>query len=190
MKSKENRLKIANQILTQAFKENKSANYVVKKSDEKHLSRLMNYALWQGENFGNVFLNDEQNTAAVVIEPQRKKTTLKSLYQDVKFVFNVCGLSKAHKALKKENITHKTFPKNIDYIQLWFLGVEKDQQGQGLGSQMIHKIKDFYKGKTQAILLETSTLKNIAFYQKNGFEVYHVNQNDFGFDFYFLIFRY
>lgn len=176
-----------NHILTKAFVNNKSANYVLKRKKEKYISRLMNYSLYQGKKFGDVFLNEEESACAILIDHKKKKTTLGTLLQDLKFGFSISGLKNAYKVLKKERVTHKTFPKNIDFIQLWFLGVEVLQQGKGVGSAFLQQIIKYYEGKKEAIILETSTMQNILFYKKNGFEIYSVNKEDFGFDFYFFI---
>lgn len=185
----ENYTKI-NHILTKAFVNNKSVNFVLKQKNEKYISRLMDYSLYMGKKFGDIFLNEKETACAILIDHKKKKTTLRTLIRDIKFACCVSGLKNAYKVVKKEKITHETLPKNIDFIQLWFLGVDVLQQGKGKGTDFLQELIEYYKGKKEAIVLETSTVKNIQFYEKNGFEIYCVNKEDFGFDFYFFIYRY
>ncbi|WP_128330556.1 GNAT family N-acetyltransferase [Apibacter sp. HY039] len=185
----ENYTKI-NYILTKAFVNNKSVNYVLKQKKEKYISRLMDYSLYQGEKFGDIFLNEEETACAILIDHKIKKTTSGTFIQDIKFACCISGLKNAHKVIKKERITHETLPKNMNFIQLWFLGVDVLQQGKGKGSGFLQEIIEYYKGKKEAIVLETSTMQNITFYEKNGFKIYGVNKDDFGFDFYFFIYKY
>lgn len=179
-----------NHILTKAFVNNKSVNYVLKQKKEKYISRLMDYSLYMGEKFGKILINEEETACAILIDHKKKKTTLGTLIQDIKFACCISGLKNAQKVVKKERITHETLPKNIDFIQLWFFGVDVLNQDKGIGSFFLQEVIEYYKEKKEAIVLETSTLKNIPFYEKNGFKIYSVNKEDFGFDFYFLIYRY
>jgi Acetyltransferase (GNAT) domain len=178
---------VVNLILTNAFVNNKSVNYALKKKHDKDLiSMLMAYSIKKGEMYGDIWLNAESNACCILIDPSRsKKTTLNSLWWDVKLIFNVIGISNLKKIIDKENITNKFLPKDLDYIHLWFIGVDNDVQGKGFGCDFMSKIITYYTEKKSAICLETSTLKNLPFYKKLGFEVYH--KVNFGFDFYFLI---
>lgn len=124
-----NQYEIINTILTKSFVENKSVNYVLKEKTEKYISKLMSYSIYMGEHFGDIFINEKETACAIMIDPKVKKLTLGSLVQDIKFAFSISRLSNVNKVLKKETITKNTFPKDIDYIQLWFLGVPPPNTG-------------------------------------------------------------
>jgi ribosomal protein S18 acetylase RimI-like enzyme len=89
------------------------------------------------------------------------------------------------KVMEKEKITNDTLPKDIDYIHLWFLGVSPFMQGKGEGKKLMKEIIEEYREKKQAICLETSTERNISFYEKLGFTNYETK--NFGFKFHFFI---
>jgi len=54
---------------------------------------------------------------------------------------------------------------------LWVLGVEPSLQGQGIGSQLMQPILAQADKEGAPCYLETQSEKNVAFYQRQGFEV-------------------
>ncbi|WP_079242708.1 GNAT family N-acetyltransferase [Chryseobacterium indologenes] len=186
-KIQENELPIANTILSGAFYNNKSVNYILKIKNEKVLiSKLMDYSIAKAKLYGEVWLNDLNNACCILLDPlQTKKDFLYSLWLDILLIKNVVGLHNFKKVIYKEKMTQMHLPKNIDYIHLWFIGVDVNSQGNSIGSAFMSEIINYYSGKKQAICLETSTIINLPFYEKFGFKIYH--EEDFGFRFYFLI---
>lgn len=168
-------------ILTESFRENRSANYVLK--NKSKLPKLFEYSIAKGFLFGDIWINEDQTACAILINPKIKKFNLKSVWLDLKLIFQVVGLPRVKKVLYKENITEETLPKKIDFIHLWFLGVLPEKQGKGMGTLLLKEITEHYTDLKEAICLETSTLKNLPFYEKVGFEVYSIK--DFGFNLYF-----
>jgi N-acetylglutamate synthase-like GNAT family acetyltransferase len=171
------------EILTAAFEDNKSSNYVL--NNKKKLPKLIQYSIEKGKLFGDIWINDSSTACAILIDPKKKKTSLKSIFFDVNFIFRISGISRMKKVMEKEKITNETLPKDIDYIHLWFLGVFPFMQAKGEGGKLMKEIIEKYRGKKQAICLETSTERNSSFYKKLGFENYETK--NFGFDFLFFI---
>jgi ribosomal protein S18 acetylase RimI-like enzyme len=61
------------------------------------------------------------------------------------------------------------YPKEpINY--LWFIGVDPEYTNKGAGTRLLHEI---IKDSDRPIYLETSVHRNLSWYQKNGFELYH-----------------
>ncbi|AZA58209.1 GNAT family N-acetyltransferase [Chryseobacterium shandongense] len=170
-------------ILTESFEDNKSANFAVK--NKKSLPELFKYSVAKGFLCGDVWLNDDKTACAILLDPKKKKSGFQSVWLDLTLVFNVVGLFRIKKVRRKENITEQTLPHNIDYIHLWFLGVEPKMQGNGIGTSFLQELIQFYKSSKEAICLETSTLVNIPFYEKQGFSRYATKY--FGFEFFFYI---
>lgn len=54
---------------------------------------------------------------------------------------------------------------------LWALGVEPGRQGKGIGSRLIQPALAQADASGVPCYLETQTVRNVAFYQKHGFEV-------------------
>lgn len=60
---------------------------------------------------------------------------------------------------------------NREYIYLVIIGVNSDQQGQGIGKKMLKVLTDKADEEKVPIYLETDTKKNIAIYESFGFKV-------------------
>jgi GNAT superfamily N-acetyltransferase len=120
---------------------------------------------------------------AQFIDPKEKRFLAINLVR-----YTTCGWSnwnfRIKKVMKKETVTNDTLPKNLDYIHLWFLGVDPSVQGKGIGGKFLTELIEKYSSFKSAMCLETSTLRNLPFYEKNGFEVYSIK--NFGFDLYFF----
>jgi len=162
-------MKIVNDILFEAFYENKSVNFILKQDAKKdqQLTILLDYAIYMGEIFGKVYLNKSNNACAIIVDPKKKKITPKAILWNIKLIFKVIGVRGVLKALQREKVLKKYQPKR-PFVYLWFIGVKSKEQGKGLGSLMLEEIINDYQGK--AIHLETSTAANIPFYERHGFK--------------------
>ncbi|MEJ7820696.1 MAG: GNAT family N-acetyltransferase [Chitinophagaceae bacterium] len=162
------------EILAASFDDNKSVNYIIKQgyNRKERLRRLMEYSFNVCYRFGEVFLSDEKNACALVVYPDKKKTTLKSILLDAKLIISCVGLKNIKKTLARESMIKKIQPKGrMSY--LWFIGVDPEYQNEGIGSNLLREVIRDSGHKKRPIFLETSTLKNLPWYQKFGFEIYH-----------------
>ncbi len=185
IKAAYNDKKLVVDILTVSFETNKSVNYIVKQ-DKKRVKRirsLMNYSFEVCYSFGEVFLSDDNKACALVLYPDRKKTTFKSILEDIKLLFNSIGLSNIGKAMKREAAIKKIQP-NVPMYYLWFIGVDPNSQGTGIGTQLMNEVIEDSKVKSRPIYLETSTQRNLPWYKKFGFDVY--SDLDLSYKLYFL----
>ena len=81
------------EILSKSFETNQSVNYIVKQ-DSKRLSRiksLMGYSFEVCYSFGDVFLSDDNKACALVLYPDKKRTTIKSVLLDAKLILSCVG---------------------------------------------------------------------------------------------------
>jgi len=172
-------------ILTSAFLNNPSVNYIIKQDRKKRerIEALMDYSFEVCYHSGKVLLNDNETACALVSFPDKKKLSISSILNDINFVFNAVGLGGVTKALQREKIIHANYP-NSNIYYLWFIGVDQDQQGRGEGSKLLTEILEDATGCGRPIYLETSVSRNITWYKKFGFEVY--NKIDFTYDLYLL----
>ena len=161
-------------ILTEAFADNQSVNYVVKQDRYRlaRVRRLMRYAVATGRDFGEVWLSPDRRAGALTVLPDTKRMTIASVRRDVELAFLSTGLHNVYKTLHREEQIKALHPKE-PFCHLWFLGVEEKSPGQGMGSQLLRDIIDQYDAQQRAIYLEKSTLRNVPWYEKFGFEVYH-----------------
>lgn len=168
-----------------SFNENKSVNYLIRPGSarQKRLESLMAYSFDICYQFGEVFLSDNRQACALVLFPEKNKSGLKTIWLNIKFVFKSIGLRNVLKAMIREKSIKESQPNTLLYY-LWFIGVEPSDQGKGYGSSLLKEIVLRGKSMNRTICLETSTVKNLPWYKKNGFEVYA--EKDFGYKLYFL----
>ena len=173
------------EILTNSFDTNKSVNYIVKQ-DSKRVNRireLMDYSFEICYHFGKVYLSDDKKACALVLFPDQKKTTLKSIWMDIRLILKSVGVFNIRKALERESKIKAVQDKNLMYY-LWFIGVDPASHGQGLGNKLMEELIAESEAIGRPIYLETSTLKNLPWYKKFGFEVYY--ELDLGYKLFFL----
>lgn len=172
-------------ILTKSFETNQSVNYIVKQDENriKRVSALMDYSFEVCYAFGDVFLSDDKKACALVLYPDKKKTTVKSILLDLKLILSSVGIENIKKTLNRESRIKKIQPKEIMYY-LWFIGVDPVYQNTGIGSVFLDELIEDSKLKRRPIYLETSTLKNLPWYQKFGFNIYH--EADLSYKLFFL----
>lgn len=184
-KAKRNDKQLVVAILSDSFDENQSVNYIVTQDDRRkvRIKALMDYSFEMCYRFGAVYLSDDRKACALILYPDQKKMSFQSLWLDVKLVFNAIGLSRASKAMSRESAIKGNYPKE-PICYLWFLGVSSADQNNGLGTRLLKEITSHSERQKRLVYLETSTLRNIPWYQKNGFEIY--NELDFGYKLYML----
>ncbi|WP_374163833.1 GNAT family N-acetyltransferase [Arcticibacter sp. MXS-1] len=172
-------------ILTKSFDTNKSVNYIVKQ-DKKRVQRvraLMDYSFEVCYLFGEVFLSNNKKACALILYPDKKKTSLKSILLDIKLILSCVGLSNVKKALTRESKIKKIQPKEPMYY-IWFIGVDPSYQNSGIGTELLNEVIEDSSRKKRPIYLETSTTKNLPWYKKFGFDVY--NELDLTYKLFFL----
>jgi len=172
-------------ILLLAFERNKSVNYICC-DDALHYSRirlLMEYAYKVCCKYGKVFLSEDENACALVLLPDKRKSSIKSLFWDIKLAFQVIGLNNISKILKREKDIKKYHP-SAPFYYLWFIGVNPYQQGMGKGSSMLQMVLADAKQMGRPVYLETSTLENLPWYKRFGFTVY--GEMNFGYKLFLL----
>nr|WP_294900361.1 GNAT family N-acetyltransferase [uncultured Pedobacter sp.] len=162
------------EILTSSFEKNESVNYIAKQ-DHKRIERiksLMDYSFEMCYNYGSIYLTDDKKGCALVLYPHKKESSLKSILLDVKLIFQCIGIENIGKAMKRESAIKQLQPKTPMYY-LWFIGVDTNHQNNGIGSQLLEFVIKDSKEKQLPVFLETSTLRNLPWYQKFGFKTYN-----------------
>lgn len=173
------------EILTNSFEDNQSVNYIVKQDSKRkeRIRALMDYSFEICYMFGAVYLSDDKKGCALVLYPDQKKFSIKSTLLDVQLLLNAIGLTRAGKAMSRESAIKSNYPNEPIYY-LWFLGVFNADQNNGVGSQLLKDIIQDSQKQQKPIYLETSTIKNIPWYQKFGFSIYQ--ELDFGYKLFML----
>ena len=175
--------KLVTAILSGSFNNNKSVNYLLPQDGRRseRLQKFMEYSFDVCHHFGDVFLSDDRKGCALILLPDKKKTTIQSILFDVKFIFQSIGLSNVKKAISRESEIKKHQPKGPLYY-LWFIGVDNTEQNKGVGSKLLTEVIAEGHRQNRTVCLETSTVKNLPWYKKFGFEIY--KELDFGYTLY------
>lgn len=161
-------------ILSKSFDTNQSVNYIVKQDDKRQerIRYLMDYSFEVCYLFGEVYLSDDNKACALILYPDKKKTALESVILDAKLIFNCIGIADIGKAMDREAKIKKLKPKERMYY-LWFIGVDPKYQGSGIGTDLMQSLIEDSEKQQRPIFLETSTLRNLPWYKKFGFETYN-----------------
>lgn len=178
------RSKVVN-ILTKAFDNNLSVNYIVKQDKHriKRIKSLMEYSFDICSKYGKVYLSDNESACALVLFPESKKNNLWTIGKDIELISKSIGFSNIFKALKRESKI-KTAQLKGDIYYLWFIGVDPSDQNKGLGTELLSMLMNKAEQMGRTVCLETSTDRNIPWYQKNGFQIY--SKIDLGYELSFL----
>src|SRR5665647_1111226 len=172
-------------ILAESFNDNKSVNYIIKqdKKRSQRIRKLMEYSFEVCYLFGDVFLSDDKKGCALILLPDKKRTNFKSILLDVKLIITCTGLANLAKAITRESKIKELQPKKLMYY-LWFIGVDKKEQNKGIGTALLKEVINQSISMNRSVYLETSTMKNIPWYEKFGFKIY--NELDLGYRLYFM----
>ncbi len=172
-------------ILANAFDDNSSVNYIVKQ-DTKRIERiksLMDYSFEMCAKYGKVYLSKDERACGLVLFPELKKNDFWTIRKDIELIAKSIGFSNISKALKRESKIKEAQIKG-DIYYLWFVGVDPSNQNRGLGSELLSMLLNQAEQMGRTVCLETSTARNIPWYQKNGFKVY--DKINLGYELFFL----
>lgn len=160
-------------LLSRAFDGNQSVNYIVRQDAKRRrrLEALMDYSFDMCHAFGRVYLSEDRECCALVLFPQQKKATLKTVLWDLKLIWHCIGASGIGKALRREAGIKKLQPEEPMYY-LWFIGTAPEYQNRGVGSRLMGALIEESESLGLPLCLETSTVKNLPWYRKFDFEVY------------------
>lgn len=186
--TKEDRLRVID-ILSPAFQDNLSVGHLVgqRPGREGRIGKLMAYAFSECMDFGKVWLNEDRSACAMVSFKDRKRFTLASLWRDAGLVLRVIGLRHLASVLKKEAKVERAQRDLLGgrpAYYIWFIGVAPGLQGRGLGGDLLEELLADAAAMGRVPVLETSNLRNLAFYEKAGLVQYE--KLDVGYPLYFF----
>ena len=164
-------------ILAESFDSNKSVNYVVKQDlkRDRRIRGLMQYSYNVCNAFGEVWMSDDNQACALVLFPDKKRTTLSAIFWDISLAFSVIGVGRVRQVLSREAQIKSHHPKK-PFAYLWFIGVKPSAQNRHIGSSLLKELIDRYSSQGRPIYLETSVDRNTPWYKKHGFEIFETLQ--------------
>lgn len=168
-------------ILFESFYTNEASIGVVKQDHKRdqRFRRMLEYSYFLCENSGKIYLSEDNNSCALILDTKKKKVTLKLIYWYGVLLFKVIGLKKAKQILNRLKTLNNARPKT-DHIYIWYIGVKVNQQKKGQGSILMNQI--LTDNPDRIICLETTKPENFPFYKKNGF-IQTGTVNTFGYSF-------
>ena len=172
-------------ILVHSFYDNRSVNYIIKqdrKKDER-IRKLMKYSFDLCYYFGDVFFSENKMGCALILFPEQRKNRIKSILLDIQFIFSCMDIGHFKKAMARE-AKIKALQSDGLKSYLWFIGVTPFQQGRGIGTLLLNEVLDFLQKKNRPVLLETSNVQNVRWYEHSGFKIY--NKLNLGYELYFM----
>lgn len=171
------------EILSTSFDDNKSVNHIIQQDAKRkeRIRKLMAYSFDVCYMWGDIFLSDDKKACALILLPDKKKTSFRSVLMDIDLAISVIGLRNIKKAMSREASISKIHPEGPLYY-LWFIGVDCAEQNKGIGSRLLNAVIEESLAQKRIICLETSTIKNLPWYEKNGFKIYR--ELDFGYSLY------
>ncbi|GEO11065.1 GNAT family N-acetyltransferase [Segetibacter aerophilus] len=177
------------QLLAECIDTNKSVNWIVKQDADRkqRIRHLIDYSFDACVDLEQIYLNEDENGVIISSMSDDKLPFLEEAYLTARFVLQVTGVDGIAKALRREDYINSFHPQDHEFIYIWFIAVDKNQQGKGIGSKMLKEIIDKSNKENMPIYLETSEERTLNFYLNHGFENYHTSEKEmFGFDLYFL----
>lgn len=173
-------------ILARSFASNRSVNYIVKQDAKRRdrIKALMAYCFDVCYRSGEAWLSEDNKACALILYPDRRRSGVRSIILDLRLIFRCVGIRNLKKTLARERLLKHIQPRERRIAYLWFIAVDTPSQGKGIGSAFLQAIMRHCAQENRPIYLETSTPKNLPWYEKNGFDVYH--EEDLNYRLYFL----
>jgi ribosomal protein S18 acetylase RimI-like enzyme len=98
-------------------------------------------------------------------------TPLPMLVRAAPTMLAATGLGRALRILSLMEDMDKHHPMDRPHAYLWFLGVARVAQGRGIGSRLLKVATERLDVQRMPAYLETQTERNVALYNRHGFEV-------------------
>jgi ribosomal protein S18 acetylase RimI-like enzyme len=86
-------------------------------------------------------------------------------------LLNATGFGRIGRLMKLRDAMDSRHPMDRPHDYLWFLGVHPNAQGGGIGSRLLRARTDRLDAAGRCGFLETGTPRNLALYQRHGFEI-------------------
>lgn len=158
------------EILSDSFRNNFSIQYAVGQSRQRR-DALIQYCIVLTRKYGKIYQSHQ--SAALVLFRNQKPPLLGNVFSVMRVIIKALRFNtlKVNKREKLVDGIHKLYNLPADAVYLWYIGTREKEQGKGGGTAMLEQIITDWGHRT--IYLETSAHRNITWYQRFGFVVYH-----------------
>ena len=165
-------------LLSNSFADSHRIISMLRSSQRKHLLNFFNYIYVFVEQFGQIFISQNQSTVLLYFQYGKRGSNLKTLYAKAKLLLFSLSVKNLVGTLKFNAFVTRTRTKaahamgDSDYIYVWFLaGKEQARSYSGLYEAMEY-LKLQYHFNGVPIYIETVVPRMVAIYQRAGFKFY------------------
>jgi ribosomal protein S18 acetylase RimI-like enzyme len=161
--------------LARSFAADPVVDWFVRADDkrDKAMGQWFDFAVKKlGLPGGETWMSDDANAVALWIPPPQAAMQL-SLVDEITAIpmfLSVVSLQRLGRMQRLRAAFDANHPK-APHWYLFFLAVDPDCQGQGLGSAILGATLDAIDAKHEAAYLEASSEKNVPLYLRYGFEI-------------------
>ncbi len=176
-------------ILIEAFdplQEDNSINFIVRHDEKrrKRLELLMGYLFDKAMRSGEVFLSDNRGSCLLISYKNREVLSWASFKSDFRLVTQCIGLRRIMKALKRQRIVKRNYPKT-NHIRPMIFAVKEEYKGTVTAAKLIMQVFRDFQNNTLPIIVDTASMDHVRLYQKFGLKVYNTEEG-LGFPIYLL----
>jgi ribosomal protein S18 acetylase RimI-like enzyme len=143
----------------------------------------MDYSFEMCYHYGEVVFSDQFDACAMILYPQKVSTSVKTLWLNVRLLARAIGWKGIFKVIDREAKIKSRKP-DIPMVYLWFIGVSPKMQGRGKGSALLAAIMEQSAKIQLPLYLETSTARNLPWYDRFDFKIY--DRLDLSYSLFFL----
>ncbi|MFZ9027404.1 MAG: hypothetical protein ACO2Z9_00225 [Crocinitomicaceae bacterium] len=172
-------------ILKVSFQDNPSIVEIVNQNKpiDRQLDLLLSYAYQRAYNRGGVYISQNEKGAALCFSSEEKGIFPRELIAELKFGLAV-SLLKSLKTLSRQKRLSRIRVKE-PHLYFWFFGAMKENNGGAY--ELMHELFEKSAECNLPIVAETSVEKNRRVYERFGFKVYHVFEDNKGPRLYMMI---
>ena len=152
---------------------------------EKRLKYLIKYAILKSMHHNGAFLSDDKNGVLLFLYSNHSNFSFKLIFAELRLLFITIGIKRIIQVVRRELLLKRAHPKHCKYIHLWFIGVNPELKGKGIGAKLLTDLINLSTIDRLSIVVETIQLKE--YYQSFGFKVFKKLNKSF-MDYSFLIY--
>lgn len=167
------------QIISEAFDNNPSVNWVIKNDifRKQRIRVLARYAFNVANRRSGVYLSSDEEGVVICYQYKKKKDDLFDYIDQLYLALFAVGLSRIGKVLRRESYIQKARSEDNDFLYFWFWGISKKGKGQTAARESKDFIFELSEKLKLRIYLETSVAKNKNVYERYGFKTYAIWQD-------------
>jgi GNAT superfamily N-acetyltransferase len=158
-------------VLTESFKQDPCIMWLTEHVSRKNkVEVMMDYLIDETLEDGSIYITHDNSAVALWKTEKKEKFTWNFIKRNLSFLFKM-GVPCVIRNLKNKAVINRHLPNRQRFCYLYTIGVLPETQGKGLSSKLMNPVIEACKKLSWPLFLETANAKNVAIYQKKGFEI-------------------